>query len=109
LAETYRKELVQRIARNLLDIQLLRLIQAQPLTWGYRIKKQAETDFNIKIGHGALYPLLNSLEQRGFLTSKKQQEGGRARKVYTLTKEGGKYLQSYYEILREQLKSLEGS
>ena len=109
MAETYREELVQRITRNLLDIQLLRLIQAQPLIWGYRIKKQVETDFNIKLRHGALYPMLNSLEQKGFLTSRKQQEGGRTRKVYTLTNEGVRYLQSYFEILREQLKRSESS
>ena len=109
MAESYRKEIVQRITRNLLDIQLLRLIQAQPLIWGYRIKKQVERDFNIKLRHGALYPMLNSLEQRGFLASGKQQEGGRARKVYTLTQEGGRFLQSYYTILVEQLKSSDGN
>jgi DNA-binding PadR family transcriptional regulator len=108
VAESYRKEIVQRITRNLLDIQLLRLIQAQPLIWGYRIKKQVERDFNIKLRHGALYPMLNSLEQRGFLASGKQQEGGRARKVYTLTQEGRRYLQIYYTILGEQLKSSDG-
>ena len=107
MAETYRKEIVQRITRNLLDIQLLRIIQTEPLIWGYRIKKQVERDFNIKLRHGALYPMLNSLEQRGFLASGKQQEDGRARKVYTLTQEGRKYLQSYYTILGEQLKSSE--
>jgi DNA-binding PadR family transcriptional regulator len=108
VAESYRKEIVQRITRNLLDIQLLRLIQAQPLIWGYRIKKQVERDFNIKLRHGALYPMLNSLEQRGFLASGKQQEGGRARRVYTLTQEGRRYLQIYYTILGEQLKSSDG-
>ena len=109
MTEAYKEELVQRITRNLLDIQLLRLIQAQPLIWGYRIKKQVETDFNIRLRHGALYPMLNSLEKRGFLTSRKQQEGGRTRKVYTLTNEGVRYLQSYFEILREQLKRSESS
>src|SRR3989337_4168809 len=94
MAEAYRKGIVQRITRNLLDIQLLRLVQSQPL-WGYRIKKKVETDFNIKLRHGALYPMLNSLEKGGFLASKKQQQGGRARKVYTITEEGKKYLQSY--------------
>ena len=102
MGEAYRKELVQRITRNLLDIQLLRLVQAQPL-WGYRIKKKVETDFQVKLRHGALYPMLNSLEKRGFLTSQKQQQGGRARKVYTITKNGRKLLQAYYKILREQL------
>ena len=102
MGEAYRKEIVQRITRNLLDIQLLRLVQAQPL-WGYRIKKKVETDFQVKLRHGALYPMLNSLEKRGFLTSQKQQQGGRARKVYTITKNGRKLLQAYYKILREQL------
>jgi PadR family transcriptional regulator, regulatory protein PadR len=105
VTETYEKEIVQRITKNLLDIQLLRLIEAQPLIWGYRIKKQVGTDFNVKLGHGALYPMLNSLEQRGFLSSQKQQEGGRARKVYKVTKEGKKYLQCYFNILKEQLEA----
>jgi len=104
MAETYRKEIVQRITKNLLDIQLLRLVQAQPL-WGYRIKKKVETDSDIKLRHGALYPMLNSLERKGFLTSQKQQQGGRARKVYTITKDGKEYLQIYYSILREQIEN----
>ena len=104
MAEAYRNELVQRITRNLLDIQLLRLVQAQPL-WGYRIKKKVETDFQVKLRHGALYPMLNSLEKKGFLTSQKQQEGGRARKVYTITKNGRKFLRAYCNILREQLET----
>jgi PadR family transcriptional regulator PadR len=103
MAETYRQEIVQRITKNLLDIQLLRLVQAQPL-WGYGIKKKVETDFNVKLRHGALYPMLNSLERKGFLTSQKQHKGGRARKVYTITKNGKEYLQSYYGVLKEQLE-----
>jgi PadR family transcriptional regulator PadR len=103
MAETYQKELVQRMIKNLLDIQLLRMVQAQPL-WGYMVKKKVETNFQIKLRHGALYPMLNSLERRGFLTSQKQTQGGRVRKVYTITKDGKEYLQSYYDILKEQLK-----
>lgn len=104
MSETYKKEIVQHIIRNLLDIQLLRIIQTEP-TWGYKIKKQIETDFNIKIRHGALYPTLNSLEQKGFVDSKKQQKDGRARKVYTITTNGKTYLKTYYDILQGQLNS----
>jgi PadR family transcriptional regulator PadR len=104
MAENYKKEIVQHIIRNLLDIQLLRIIQAEP-TWGYRIKKQVETDFNIKLRHGALYPTLNALEQKGFVESKKQQKDGRARKVYTITATGKIYLQTYYSILQGQLEN----
>jgi PadR family transcriptional regulator len=102
MAENYRKEIVQRIIKNMLDIQLLRMVQAQPL-WGYRIKKSVETDFHIKLRHGALYPMLNSLQQKGFLTSQKEQTDGRSRKVYTITSKGLEYLNSYYSIINEQI------
>ena len=104
MTENYQIELVQRIIKNLLDIQLLRMVQAQPL-WGYKIKKKVEENFNVKLRHGALYPMLNQLEQQGFLTSQRQTKGGRARKVYTITKEGKEYLQSYYNIIKDQIKN----
>jgi len=105
MAETHRKEIVQRMIKNMLDVQLLRMVQAQPL-WGYKIKKKMETDFHIKLRHGALYPMLNLLEQKGFLTSQKQTKGGRARKVYTITRNGKKYIQSYYAVLKEQIEGV---
>jgi len=104
MAETYRKELVQRITRNLLDIQILRLIETQPM-WGYKVKKQAEAKFGVKLRHGALYPLLNQLEQKSFLTSEKQQQGGRTRKVYAMTRKGEEYIEAYNSILKEQIGS----
>jgi DNA-binding PadR family transcriptional regulator len=104
MAEVYKKEIVQHIIRNLLDIQLLRIIDAEP-TWGYKIKKQVETEFGVKLRHGALYPTLNSLEEKGFVQSKKQQKDGRARKVYTVTIDGKIYLKIYYSILQGQIKT----
>lgn len=73
--------------------------------WGYMIKKQVETKFGIKLRHGALYPLLNALEQKDFLTSQKQQQGGRTRKVYTLTQKGADYIEAYASILKEQIQN----
>ena len=104
MANNFKKEIVQRITKNLLDIQILRLVQTQSL-WGYKIKKQMETKFDVKLRHGALYPLLNTLEQKGFLTSKKQQQGGRTRKVYTITKKGKQYVETYNSILEEQIQN----
>jgi len=102
LSETYKKEIVQRITRNLLDIQILRLIRSQPM-WGYMIKKQAEARFGVTLRHGALYPLLNRLEKESFLTSEKQVKGGRTRKVYTITEKGKQYVDAYESILQEQI------
>jgi DNA-binding PadR family transcriptional regulator len=98
----YKTEIIQRITRNLLDIQLLRLVEAEPM-WGYKIKKTVETNLNIKLRHGALYPMLNHLEKEGFLISQSQRESGRARKVYSVTEKGCEYLESYYAVLKDQM------
>ena len=82
------------------------MVQAQPL-WGYKIKKKVEAKFQIKLRHGALYPTLNSLERKGFLTSQRQTKGGRARKVYTITRKGKEYLQSYHAILKDQIEDID--
>jgi DNA-binding PadR family transcriptional regulator len=71
--------------------------------WGYMIKKQVEAHFNVTLRHGALYPLLNSMEENGFLTSERQPQGGRIRKVYTITAKGKQYIQVYNSILGEQI------
>jgi DNA-binding PadR family transcriptional regulator len=103
LTETLKKEIVQRITRNLLDIQILRLLNAEPM-WGYKIKKEVETKFSVKLRHGALYPLLNTMEQKGLLKSKKQQQGGRTRKIYAITEKGREYIETYDSILKEQIQ-----
>ncbi|MEM2995248.1 MAG: PadR family transcriptional regulator [Candidatus Bathyarchaeia archaeon] len=102
MAEKFKKEIVQRITRNLLDIQILKLINAEPM-WGYKIKKTIEATTGIKLRHGALYPLLNALEKKGFITSQKQKQGGRIRKVYTITANGKSYIETYHSILKEQI------
>jgi len=101
MTEEYEKQIVERLTKNLLDIQLLRVLEKEPM-WGYKIKKTFETDFGIKLRHGALYPTLKALEQKSFVKSLKQQQGGRARKTYTLAPEGRTYLNAYYGVLEKQ-------
>ena len=72
--------------------------------WGYKIKKQVKALFHVKLRHGALYPLLNNLERKGFLTSQKQKQGGRTRKVYMITRKGKQYIEAYTSILKEQIQ-----
>jgi len=100
MEENLKKEIVQHITKNLLDIQILALISKEP-TWGYKIKKQIEAFSGLKIRHGALYPLLKKLEDKGLITSKKQQQGKRTRKVYALTEKGKTYIETYNATIEE--------
>ncbi len=102
MVENFREEILNRIVKDMLDIHLLRMVLSQPL-WGYKIKKKVEEDLHIRLRHGALYPMLNSLERRGFLISQREQKDGRSRKVYAVTNKGVEYLYSYYTIINEQI------
>jgi PadR family transcriptional regulator, regulatory protein PadR len=59
-----------------------------------------------RISPGTLYPMLQAMEERGYLTSREDADGrlGRRRKVYTATEEGRRGL----KIAREQLRELTG-
>jgi PadR family transcriptional regulator PadR len=106
LTEDPKKRIVQRITRNFLDILVLRLIQAEPM-WGYKIIKKTRRLFGIKLRHGALYPLLNSLEAEGYARSKKTTKEGRVRKVYHITPKGKRLIKAYHQFLKEQLEGLD--
>ena len=71
--------------------------------WGYKIIKTMETNFEIKLGHGVMYPLLNTLEKGGFLQSTQEKHGGRIRKIYEITPKGIQLLDAYHEFLKEQI------
>ncbi|MEM0007742.1 MAG: PadR family transcriptional regulator [Candidatus Bathyarchaeia archaeon] len=101
MEENLKKEIVQHITKNLLDIQIMCLVSKEP-AWGYKIKKQIEAFSGLKIRHGALYPLLKKLENKGLIKSQKQQQGKRTRKVYTITDKGKTYINVYYHVLKEQ-------
>jgi len=100
-AEPFAMELKRRFVKDFLDILILELVQTQP-TWGYKIIKKTESKYGIKLRHGALYPMLNTLETKGFITSRKELEKGRIRKIYEITSEGKKLLKTYHNFLREQ-------
>ena len=57
-----------------------------------------------KLSPGTLYPLLHSLEQKGYLRSTTEREGKRLRRMYQATSQGRKAL----EIARQKVSELFG-
>jgi len=102
MAQSFKEEIVEHMFRNLLDIMVLKLIQGESM-WGYKMMKTVKEKYGIKLRHGALYPLLNSLERNGFIESKKYTKKGRVRKVYEITSKGIQFINAYNEFLQEQI------
>ena len=77
---------------------VLRLLEEGDL-YGYqmieRLRERSNDVFELKAG--TLYPLLHGMEEKGFLTSYEQEEGGKVRKYYHLTRDGKKALKEKEE------------
>ena len=77
---------------------VLRLLEEGDL-YGYqmieRLRERSNYVFELKAG--TLYPLLHGMEEKGFLTSYDQEEGGKVRKYYHLTRDGKKALKEKEE------------
>jgi len=104
--ELFIQQIKRRFVKSFLDMLILRLVEAEP-TWGYDIMKETEATYQVKLRHGALYPMLNQLEAKGFVKSRKELKKGRVRKIYEITKQGKRALSAYYDSLKDQLPTEE--
>jgi len=103
LNEAFIRDMKRRFVKIFLDLVVLKLIQDEPI-WGYKILKKTEALYQIKLRHGALYPLLNTLEAYGFIKGKQELQKGRIRKVYQITPKGTQLLKTYQDFLKQQLQ-----
>ena len=103
-AEVSTDQIRRRFVKSFLDILILQLIKTGP-TWGYDIIKKTETQYNVKLRHGALYPMLNELEKKGLATSRRELQKGRTRKIYEITETGTQLLDAYYDLIKEHLRN----
>lgn len=73
-----------------ISLLLMKLLEEKEL-YGYQmieaLRQQSDHTFDLKAG--TLYPLLHTLEQKGYITAREAHaEGARPRRYYRLTKEG---------------------
>ena len=62
--------------------------------YGYEMIDTLESRSNhvFSLKAGTLYPLLHSLEEKGYLTAYENEVNGKTRKYYSITKNGRNYL-----------------
>lgn len=75
-------------------MMVLKLLEEDDM-YGYEmietLRERSENVFELKAG--TLYPLLHSLEEKGYLKSYEKPVGGKLRKYYSITKDGRKALE----------------
>jgi PadR family transcriptional regulator PadR len=81
------KEVQVKLMKGLLDLILLQFLSSQPMH-GYQIITRIRKTFGVYFGPSTIYPLLSTLEKKGFVKSEWNMSNERPRKVYKLTSEG---------------------
>jgi len=81
------KEVQTKLTKGLLDLIVLQFLETEPMH-GYQIITTIRKSFGVYLGPSTIYPLLKTLEEKGYIKSKWNMDNERPRKVYDLTNDG---------------------
>jgi PadR family transcriptional regulator PadR len=81
------KEVQTKLTKGLLDLIVLQFLDTESMH-GYKIITTIRKSFGVYFGPSTIYPLLNTLERKGYIKSEWNMENERPRKVYSLTNDG---------------------
>jgi PadR family transcriptional regulator PadR len=83
----YKKQIQAKLTKELLDMIMLQYLNREPMH-GYQIITKLREDFGVYFASSTVYPLLATMEKRGYLKSNWNMNFGKPRKVYAPTREG---------------------
>jgi DNA-binding PadR family transcriptional regulator len=81
------KEVSTKLMKGLLDLIILQFLSTEPMH-GYQVITKIRKNFGVYFGPSTIYPLLGTLEKKGYVDSHWNMNFERPRKVYTLTTDG---------------------
>ena len=81
------KEVQTKLTKGLLDLIVLQFLETEPMH-GYQLITTIRKRFGVYLGPSTIYPLLSTLEVKGYIKSKWNMDNERPRKVYELTNDG---------------------
>lgn len=87
MTQNYQKEIQTKLTKGLLDMIILQLLDQEPMH-GYQVIAKIRKNFGVYFGPSTIYPLLSTLEKKGYIKSSWNTDSERPKKIYELTKEG---------------------
>jgi PadR family transcriptional regulator PadR len=81
------KEASTKLMKGLLDLIILQFLSTKPMH-GYEVITKIRKNFGVYFGPSTIYPLLGTLEKKGYIDSNWNMNFERPRKVYSLTTDG---------------------
>ncbi|MBL8889376.1 MAG: helix-turn-helix transcriptional regulator [Planctomycetaceae bacterium] len=95
-------QIESELLRGSLDLMVLSVLAQSP-KYGYLLQKALSDNSQqqIKLSAGTMYPLLHRLEEAGLVSSRWDETTGRRRKWYELTAKGRKKLVKQAELWQQ--------
>jgi PadR family transcriptional regulator, regulatory protein PadR len=87
MVNNFQKEIQTKLAKGLLDMIILQFLNQEPMH-GYQIMSKIRKTFGANFGASTIYPLLGTLENKGYIESAWNMDAERPRKVFQITNEG---------------------
>jgi DNA-binding PadR family transcriptional regulator len=87
MTNNYQNEVQTKLTKGLLDMIILQYLDKESMH-GYQLITKIRKGFGVYFGPSTIYPLLGTLEKKGFVNSEWNMNSERPRKVYKLTNEG---------------------
>jgi len=81
------KEVQTKLTKGLMDMIVLQLLKNEPMH-GYQIITSIRRSFGVYLGPSTVYPMLSTLEKKGYVKSQWNMTCERPRKIYALTIDG---------------------
>jgi len=81
------QEVSIKMTKGLLDLIILQFLKNEPMH-GYQVITKIRKNFGVYFGPSTIYPLLSTLEKKGYIDSEWNMNFDRPRKVYKLTSSG---------------------
>ncbi len=81
------KQVSTKLMKGLLDMIILQFLSNEPMH-GYQVITKIRKNFGVYFGPSTIYPLLCTLEKKGYVNSNWNMNFERPRKVYSLTTDG---------------------
>jgi DNA-binding PadR family transcriptional regulator len=95
---SFKKEASTKLVKGLLDMIILHFL-GEESRHGYQIITKIRDTFGVYFGPSSIYPLLGTLEKKGYITSSWDLNCERPRKMYSLTASGQRILDFTEESL----------
>ena len=81
------KEVSTKLMKGLLDMIILQFLNSEPMH-GYQVITKIRKTYGVYFEPSTIYPLLGTLEKKGYVDSAWNMDFDRPRKVYSLTADG---------------------